>query len=84
MFTTAELTVALLVIPCQLCSGVCKCIICSMADASRVMMLLSVMSSYCLKICNTINIIVTFLTALIPFGVTEKFNRVKLFLLFQS
>lgn len=45
MFTTAELTVALLVIPCQLCSGVCKCIIYSMADASRMMMLLSVMSS---------------------------------------
>lgn len=45
MFTTAELTVALLVMPCQPCSGVCKRIIYSMADTSRMMMLLSVMSS---------------------------------------
>lgn len=59
MFTTAELTVALLVIPCQLSSGIQKFIIYSMTDGSRqrVMMLLLVTSSCFLKICNAINII---------------------------
>lgn len=71
MFTTEELTLALLVIFCQLCRGVCVCvcvytfIIYLMTDAFRMMTLWSVMSSYSLKMSDAINTIFlfTFLTA---------------------